>query len=121
RHNLRVFAHIAALADAKDLLRAGIDGFLHAVRDRDVDDELLGLLRERPNVFFTPTLFAARLNTYGARPAWLDEPMIREAVAADEIARLGDAMANRSPEALRAARDEWDRLARNVARLHAAG
>ena len=67
RNNLRVFAHMATLADAKDLLRAGIDGFLHAVRDRDVDDELLRLLKERPKVFFTLTLFAPRLNTYSSR------------------------------------------------------
>src|SRR6185503_9965662 len=40
----RVFAHIATLADAKELLRAGIDGFMHPVRDRDVDDELLRML-----------------------------------------------------------------------------
>src|SRR5919198_4060898 len=43
KHQLRVFAHIATLDDAKDLLRAGIDGFLHPVRDRDVDAELLRL------------------------------------------------------------------------------
>ena len=41
-HNLRAFAHIATLADAKDLLRSGIDGFLHPVRDQEVDEELLG-------------------------------------------------------------------------------
>jgi imidazolonepropionase-like amidohydrolase len=57
KHNLRVFAHIATLADAKDLLRSGIDGFLHVMRDRPVDDELLKLLAERPHVFFTMTLF----------------------------------------------------------------
>src|SRR5439155_10369921 len=32
QQNLRVFAHIATLADVKDLLRAGVDGFLHPVR-----------------------------------------------------------------------------------------
>src|SRR6202040_1025755 len=37
KNNLRVIAHIFYLADAKDLLRAGIDGFAHGVRDKDVD------------------------------------------------------------------------------------
>jgi len=120
KNNLRVFAHITALADAKDLLRSGIDGFLHPVRDRDVDEELLGLLRERPHVFFTLTLFAPRLNTYTARPSWLDEPAIREAVSPDVITQLGASVASRGPEAIKAARDDWDRLARNVARLNAA-
>jgi imidazolonepropionase-like amidohydrolase len=57
KNALRVFAHIATLADAKDLLRSDVDGFLHVMRDRPVDDELLKLLAERPRVFFTMTLF----------------------------------------------------------------
>ena len=44
QHNLRVVAHIFDLADAKELLRSGIDGFAHGVRDRDIDDEFLTLL-----------------------------------------------------------------------------
>ena len=47
-HNLRVVAHIYDLADAKELLRAGIDGFAHGVRDRDVDDEFIALIKQRP-------------------------------------------------------------------------
>jgi len=59
-HGLRVMAHIAALDDAKDLLRAGVDGFGHCVRDRDVDDELIAMLRQRPSVFFLVTLWGER-------------------------------------------------------------
>jgi imidazolonepropionase-like amidohydrolase len=55
-HDIRVTAHIFALEDAKGLLRAGIDGFAHGVRDRDVDDEVIGLFKERPNVFLVPNL-----------------------------------------------------------------
>src|SRR5438093_7777143 len=49
KHNIKVFAHVSNLADAKDLLRAGLDGFAHMVRDRDIDDEMLALLKDRPN------------------------------------------------------------------------
>ena len=97
KHNLRVFAHIGTLADAKDLLRSGLDGFLHPVRDRDVDEELLGLLKERPNVFFALTLFAPRLATYATRPAWLDEALLRGAVSPEEVARIGEAVASEGP------------------------
>jgi imidazolonepropionase-like amidohydrolase len=121
KHNLRVFAHIGTLADAKDLLRSGLDGFLHPVRDRDVDDELLGLLKERPKVFFALTLFAPRLGMYATRPRWLDESLRGRSGSKDEVARLGEFVASRKPEAIAAAREEWTRLARNVARLHAAG
>ena len=121
KHNLRVFAHIGTLADAKDLLRSGLDGFMHPVRDRDVDDELLRLLKERPNVFFALTLFAPRLATYSTKPAWLDEALLSGAVSPEEVRRIGDSVAGRTPDAVVAAHEEWDRLARNVAKLNAAG
>jgi imidazolonepropionase-like amidohydrolase len=120
-HNLRVFAHIATLADAKDLLRAGVDGFLHPVRDRDVDQELLLLLKERPAVFFTLTLFAPCLNAYGSRPPWLDEPAIRASVAPDVVAQLTAVAESRRGDALTAARVEWDQIVRNVRSLNSAG
>ena len=56
---MRVTAHLGStsgLADAKDLLRAGVDGFAHTVRDRDVDDEYLALVREYPDVWTIPNL-----------------------------------------------------------------
>jgi len=119
--HLRVFAHIATLADAKDLLRAGLDGFLHPVRDREIDDELLALLKARPQVFFALTLFAPRLGAYAARPPWLAESARTGSVSSEEVERLGEFVSNRTPEAIAAAREEWTRLARNVAMLNAAG
>lgn len=53
---LRVSAHIFALEDAKSLLRAGVDAFAHSVRDRDVDEELLTLVRARPSLVLNPNL-----------------------------------------------------------------
>jgi len=56
RHGLRVTAHIFELADAKELLRGGIDAFAHGVRDVDVDDEIVALLKERPSFVVVPNL-----------------------------------------------------------------
>jgi imidazolonepropionase-like amidohydrolase len=53
---LRVIAHVYYLADAKELLRAGIDGFAHGIRDLEVDDEIMGLFKARPQVFVIPNL-----------------------------------------------------------------
>ena len=53
---LRVTAHIFNLDDAKGLMKAGIDAFAHGVRDKDVDDELLALFKQRPNVIVVPNL-----------------------------------------------------------------
>ncbi|MGK0297314.1 MAG: imidazolonepropionase-like amidohydrolase [Gammaproteobacteria bacterium] len=56
KHDLLVAAHIHHLEDAKGLLRAGVDVFAHDVRDQDVDDELINLFQERPEVFMAPNL-----------------------------------------------------------------
>ncbi len=56
RLGLKVTAHIFYLEDAKDLLRAGVDGFAHGVRDVDVDDEFMELLANRPYTFLMPNL-----------------------------------------------------------------
>lgn len=53
---LRTTAHEYYLADAKALVRAGIDAFAHGVRDRDVDDEFIALLKERSNFVIVPNL-----------------------------------------------------------------
>ena len=70
KHNIRVMAHIATLDDAKDVLRAGVDGLAHPVRDKDVDDELIAMLTERPNIFVLATLWSERRALYAERPAW---------------------------------------------------
>ena len=56
---MQVTSHLGGttgLADAKDLLRAGVDGFAHTVRDRDIDEEYLALVREYPDVWTIPNL-----------------------------------------------------------------
>jgi imidazolonepropionase-like amidohydrolase len=52
---LKVASHLFYLEDAKGLLRAGTDFVAHSVRDLEVDDELVGLLKEK-NVCYCPTL-----------------------------------------------------------------
>ncbi|HET9219034.1 MAG TPA: amidohydrolase family protein, partial [Terriglobia bacterium] len=56
KNGLRVTAHIFTLEDAKGLLRAGIDAFAHGVRDRDIDEEFLSLMKQRPQVVVVPNL-----------------------------------------------------------------
>jgi imidazolonepropionase-like amidohydrolase len=56
RHKLRVSAHIFSLEDAKGLLKAGIDSFAHGIRDRDMDDEAVALLKARPNFVLIPNM-----------------------------------------------------------------
>ena len=108
RHSLRVTAHIFALEDAKGLLRAGIDGFAHGVRDRDIDDEIVSLFKQRPNVFLVPNLPDRGVAT--------DMTWLRESVPADELKKLQDAATDR-PDLQQA----FAIQARNLAKLNAAG
>ena len=39
-------AHVFYLEDAKQLAAAGINGFVHSVRDKPVDDELIRLMKQ---------------------------------------------------------------------------
>ncbi len=58
-NGMEVLAHLSrtsALADAKDLYQAGVDGFVHLVRDRDVDNEYLALVKSHPNVWTGPNI-----------------------------------------------------------------
>src|SRR5215472_9957442 len=57
KNNIHVFAHVMKLDDVKDLLRAGIDGFAHMVRDKDIDEEMIALVKAHPGVFFQQTLW----------------------------------------------------------------
>jgi imidazolonepropionase-like amidohydrolase len=121
RNNIRVMAHIVDLADVKDLLRAGIDGFAHMIRDKDADDELFALLKARPNVFFEQTLWGERRSIYTSRPAWVDEPILRETFSPREIEILGEEFSpSDTPQAARARAMGQTNL-RNTARLNAAG
>ena len=56
KHGLRVSAHIFDLEDAKGLIRAGLDAFAHGVRDKDIDDELIAMFKQKPSLILTPNL-----------------------------------------------------------------
>jgi imidazolonepropionase-like amidohydrolase len=58
----KIATHMYYLDDAKKLLRAGSDFLAHSVRDLPVDDELIGLLKEK-KVCYCPTL-TRELSTY---------------------------------------------------------
>ncbi|MGH7358416.1 MAG: amidohydrolase family protein, partial [Candidatus Rokuibacteriota bacterium] len=108
KRGLRVTAHIYDLEDAKGLIRAGIDAFAHGVRDREVDDELLAMFRQRPSLVVTPNL--------PDRGVKVDLGWLRAGLPADEHAKLEAANTDRP-----AAQAAYGLQARNLAKLYAAG
>ena len=76
-------AHVFDLEDAKGLIRAGVEGFLHSVRDQEVDDEFIQLAKEH-NIWITPNLGGmnrASLVRENGTPEWFDDPLVRETIA----------------------------------------
>ena len=108
KNGLRVTAHIFTLEDAKGLLRAGLDAFAHGVRDRDVDDEFLSLMKQRPQVVVVPNLPDRGVAT--------DLSWLAESVPAAELKTL-QATATDRP----AVQQTFGIQSRNLAKLAAAG
>ena len=121
KYNLRTIAHVFDLEDAKGLLRAGIEGFMHLVRDNEVDDEFLDLVRQHPGVFFTPNLGVTSRGIESGRASWLDDPLLHETIPASEIKRLENQFGNRKPEQIANTRKSWELQVRNLAKIRAAG
>ena len=121
KFNLRAIAHVYALEDAKGLLRAGIEGFTHLVRDKEVDEDFLQLLRQHPGVFVTPNLGITSRAMEPGRPAWLEDPLLHETIPASEIRRLENQFSNRRPDQLATTRSSWELQVRNLAKMRAAG
>jgi imidazolonepropionase-like amidohydrolase len=108
KHGLRVTAHIFALEDAKGLLRAGVDAFAHSVRDKDIDDEFVGMMRQRPAFILVPNLPDRGVAT--------DLSWLADSVPAQELNRLQAAATDRP-----AVQQAFAIQARNLARLNAIG
>ena len=105
---LRVTAHIFNLEDAKGLLRAGIDAFAHGIRDMDIDDEVVELFAEHPNVVLVPNLPGSGV---AADFSWLSGTIPR-----DQIEQMQEGSVDQP-----AAQEAFGIQARNLARLHAEG
>jgi len=108
KRGLRVTAHIFDLDDAKGLIRAGVDALAHGVRDRDVDDELVAMFKQRSSLVLTPNL--------PPRGVKMDLGWLRPSLSADEFAKLEAANTDRP-----VAQAFFGIQARNLAKLNAAG
>ena len=107
--NVPVGVHNVTLANAKELMRAGVEGWLHVpVRGGEaVDAELVAIVKDRiarnnrPSIWMTPSLITAWMDTQGggARPAWLDDPLLRETYSPSDIEEhWGDPLKKMTPE-----------------------
>src|SRR5262249_49891052 len=108
KNGLRVTAHIYTLEDAKGLLRANVDAFAHSVRDKDVDDEFMTLVRQHPNLVVNPNLPDRGVKT--------DDGWLQPSMPAADFQKL-EAANKDDPKA----QAFYGIQARNTAKLSAAG
>ena len=101
---VRVTAHIFDLEDGKGLLKANVDAFAHSVRDRDVDQEFLNMMKQRPNVTVNP-------NLPSPGKMW-DIAWLQGKIPADEYAAVQKANVNDPKQA-----DMYGIQARNLKKL----
>ena len=124
--NVPVAAHNITLADAKLLMRAGVEGWLHLpVRNGEVpDDEFIAMIKERivkkdrPNMWFNPGAGTAA----SSREDWND-PLLRETMSPQQIeAQVGEQLKNMTPESTAQARQRLKEMgATNALKLREAG
>ena len=116
KNGMETLAHLSrtsALEDAKDLLKSGVDGFVHTVRDRDVDDEYIRLVKAHPKVWTGP-------NIPSPGPTQEEIAVLAETLPASTIAEMrrqldGTKTAGNPAVAL------FELHCRNVKRIHDAG
>jgi imidazolonepropionase-like amidohydrolase len=115
--NMRVAVHATGPADAKDLLRAGIDIFAHMMSD--VDEELVELFRQHPQTSVLLALGGPRRTVWAP---WIDppHPLVSQTVTPEQIKRLRDRLASTRPDAREQAGASWERLSAGIRKLNAA-
>jgi imidazolonepropionase-like amidohydrolase len=130
KHNVPVGVHNVTLADAKELMRAGVEGWLHVpVRQgQAVDAEIIAIAKDRnarndrPIMWATPGLQTAWMNTQGQRPAWLDDPLLRETYSPQQIQEYwGEPLAKMTSEAVERVHKNLALDGSNMMKLRAAG
>jgi len=108
KKGLRTISHVYTLEDAKGTLRAGLDAFAHGVRDKDLDDEFMTLVKQHPNLVLCPNM--------PDRGAPTDLSWLRSSLPAADFQRLE--AANKDNAETHAF---WSIQARNLAKMNAAG
>jgi imidazolonepropionase-like amidohydrolase len=126
-----VAVHNVKLADAKEMIRGGMEGWLHVpVREGEVaDDELVALVRDRvarndrPDMWMTLSLLTAWMNTQGGgHPDFLDDPLLKATYSPAQIEQYwGEPLRKMTPERVARARSQFESDGRSAMRLRAAG
>jgi len=122
QHDLKVAAHIYLLSEAKSFLKSGLDVVAHSVRDQEVDEEFLQLMRNNEACLIPTLTREVSTYVYETRPAFFDDPFFLRGADTQIIASLSTDEA-RTRYAGNAAQGKADlaMAQRNLKRVHDAG
>src|SRR6185369_6751834 len=88
KKGLRVAVHLFYLDDAKSVLDAGADFIAHSVRDTDVDDAFVAMMKRR-DVCYSPTLMReVSTFVYESTPSWFADPLFLKRADAKSLETL---------------------------------
>lgn len=87
KRGLKVVAHVFYLDNAKELVREGVDGFAHEIRDRPVDPALLNAMKAKGVWQMAATLSREASFTYAKLP-FLDDPFFSRGVSPEVLTEL---------------------------------
>lgn len=79
KDGLKAVAHVFYLANAKELVREGIDGFAHEIRDKPIDAALIDAMKRHGTWQMAATLSREASFTYTKLP-FLDDPFFSRGV-----------------------------------------
>jgi imidazolonepropionase-like amidohydrolase len=123
KNGLKVNAHVFYLSDVTDLTNAGIDGFAHLARDKELDDATVQAIVRRGVTVMT-TLGTPERTTHTSLPpglaAWLDGP-VRNAAPVAMLDRVKAGFGGRDEATAAGNRQRYAILQRTVAKLAKAG
>ncbi len=88
KKKMKSFAHVYYLADAKSLVRAGIDVLAHSVRDREIDNELIELLKLNKVTVVSTLTREKSTYIYGDEPPWLSNNFFSKGTTPEVIHNL---------------------------------
>ena len=89
KRGLRTLAHVFYLEDARQLVEAGVDGFVHMVRDKPVDAALIAEMKARGTWQVSGTLSReASMFAFGGKPPFLDDPFFTQSLSPTALALL---------------------------------
>jgi imidazolonepropionase-like amidohydrolase len=91
KHGLRTLAHIFYLEDAKKLTDQGIAGFVHMVRDKPVDQELLDAMKKHGTWQEAATLSREEsMYAYDKTPSFIGDPFFLRGASLASVKVLMD-------------------------------